>query len=84
MFTLLNYEGGPESAGRESAASPVAQHEQVIVAIGLLEERFREPGRDGPSAYASFLAPPDDEDQNARLRQEAVATVREFLRGFRE
>jgi hypothetical protein len=31
-----------------------------------------------------FLADRDDEYERARLRQEAVATVREFLRGFRE
>jgi hypothetical protein len=84
VFTLLNHEGGPRSAGRAAAASAVAQHPQVIEALGLLEERFRDRGQDGPSAYASFLATPDDEEEKARLRQGAVATVRQFLRGFRE
>jgi hypothetical protein len=84
VFTLLNYEGGPRSAGRDSAAGPVAEDDHVVEALDLLEERFRESGHDGPSAYALFLAPPDDDEQNARLRQEAVATVREFLRGFHE
>lgn len=84
VFTLLNHEDGPRSAARAAAASPVAQHPQVIEALGLLEERFRDAGQDGPSAYASFLATPDDEEEKARLRQEAVATVREFLSGFRE
>jgi hypothetical protein len=84
VFTLLNHEGGPRSAGRAAAASAVAQHPQVIEALGLLGERFRDAGQDGPSAYASFLATPDDEEDKARLRQEAVATVREFLSGFRE
>jgi hypothetical protein len=53
-------------------------------ALTLLEERFRDVGRDGPNAYASFLARPDDDDEKARLRQQAVATVREFLRGLGE
>ena len=50
----------------------------------VLEERFRDARQDGPSAYASFLASRDDEQQKARLRQDAVAIVREFLRAFRE
>ena len=48
-----------------------------------LEERFKDAGLDGPSAYGVFLATRGDDDQQARLRREAVATVREFLRGFR-
>jgi hypothetical protein len=83
VFTLLNHEAGPQRAGRAAAASAVARHPQVTEAIGLLEERFGDAGQDGPSAYASFLATPDDEQEKARLRQEAVATVREFLRGLR-
>lgn len=84
VFTLLNHEGGPRSAGRSAAASAVAQHPQVIEASGLLEERFRDAGQDGPSAYASFLAISGDEEERARLRREAVATVREFLGGLHE
>jgi hypothetical protein len=48
----------------------------------LLGERFRDIGQDGPNAYASFLATPEDEEEKARLRQEAVATARAFRRGF--
>lgn len=84
VFTLFNHEGGPRPVGRASAASLVAKHEQVDEAMRLLEERFRDAEQDGPHAYALFLAEPDDEDERARLRQEAVATVREFLAGFRE
>lgn len=83
VFTLLNHEGGPRSAGREAAASPVALHAQVLEALGLLEARFQEAEQDGPSAYASFLAISRDEEERARLRREAVATAREFLDGFR-
>lgn len=84
IFTLLNTEGGPRAAGRTSAGSPVARQPQVAEAIALLGERFRDAGQDGPSAYASFLAAPGDDDDRARLRREAVATVRAFLAGFRE
>jgi hypothetical protein len=83
VFTLLNHGDGPHAAGRLAATSPVAQHAQVAEALALLDERFRDPGQDGPSAYGLFLADTDDAEHGARLRQEAVATVREFLRGFR-
>ena len=82
VFTLLNQEGGPHDAGGVAARSPIARHEQVAAALALLKERFTDANQDGPSAYALFLAGPDDEDARARLRQEAVATVREFLAGF--
>lgn len=83
IFTLLNYEGGPEQAGRAAASSPVAAHRNAIEALDLLAERFRDSARDGPNAYATFLAMPEAEEELARLRQEAVATVRAFLRGVR-
>lgn len=84
VFTLFNHEGGPRSVGRTSAGSAIAKHEQVDEATRLLEDRFRDTQQDGPNAYALFLAEPDDEDDRARLRQEAVATVREFLAGFHD
>ncbi len=82
VFTLFNHKRGPSEAGAAAAASPVAGHEQVADALALLAERFADADQDGPSAYALFLADPDDEEERARLRQEAVATVREFLAGF--
>jgi hypothetical protein len=84
LFTLFNHEGGPRSAGQLAATSPVAQQPAVVDAIALLEQRFRDADQDGPNAYASFLATPGDQEQRARLRQEAVAIVRAFLGGFRE
>lgn len=84
IFTLLNGEGGPRAVGRAAAASPVARRPQVEEAIALLGERFRDTGQDGPSAYASFLAAPGDDEERARLRQKAVATARAFLTGFAE
>ncbi len=84
IFTLFNHEGGPHAAGAAAAASAVAAHQQVGDALALLADRFASAEQDGPNGYALFLANPDDEDEAARLRQEAVATVREFLTSFRE
>jgi hypothetical protein len=84
VFTLLNYERGPREAGRATRSSAIGRHRQVDEALALLDERFQDIRQDGPNAYASFLAGPDNDDERARLRQEAVATVREFLRGFHE
>jgi hypothetical protein len=83
VFTLLNYRNGPGAAGIVARASRIADHKQVREGLALMEERFKDAGQDGPSAYGLFLATRGDEDQQARLRREAVATVREFLRGFR-
>ncbi len=82
VFTLLYVEGGPAAAGEAARSSPVARHSQVIEALALLDERFRNAEQDGPSAYAHFLAAPNADDDHPRLRREAVATVRAFLRGF--
>jgi hypothetical protein len=56
----------------------------VAEALVLLEERFRDVDQDGARAYALFLATPEDGEEKARLRQEAVATIREFFTGLRE
>jgi len=84
VFTLFNYQGGPRAAGAAAKPSPVAGHPQVKEALALLSERFRDIAQDGPIAYATFLGTRDDSDGSARLRQEAVATVREFLAGFHQ
>ena len=81
VFTLFHYAGGPRACGRAAASSPSAAHPQASEALALLGERFSDADQDGPSAYSLFLASPDDEEEKARLRREAVATVRAFLRG---
>jgi len=60
----------------------VRANPQVEEALILIEERFRDIARDGPNAYASFLADLDDEEARARLRHEAVAIVHSFLKHF--
>jgi hypothetical protein len=82
VFCLLHFGDGPEAAGREAARSAVAHHASVTEALELVGERFRDVGQDGPSAYATFLAEPGDDEAAARLRREAVATVRTFLDAF--
>lgn len=82
VFCLLHFGDGPQAAGKEAARSPVARDPRVTDALGLLAERFHDVDQDGPVAYATFLAEPDDDDEAARLRREAVATVRTFLDAF--
>jgi hypothetical protein len=82
IFCLLNYGDGPDDAGRVASASPVVGHATVNEAIALLSARFQDVDRDGPAAYAAFLAGPDDSDGNARLRREAVVVVRTFLGSY--
>jgi hypothetical protein len=82
VFCLLHFGDGPEAAGREAAESAVARDPRVTDALALLAERFGDVEQDGPVAYAAFLAEPGDDDDAARLRREAVATVRAFLDAF--
>lgn len=84
VFTLLNYGEGPDEAGRAASLSPVLNHEQVGEALTLMEARFRDASQDGPRSYAGFLGEPGDGDDLARLRLQAVMTVRYFLRSLRE
>ncbi|MYA84382.1 MAG: hypothetical protein F4Y12_02240 [Acidimicrobiaceae bacterium] len=82
VFTIANYPGGPTAAGRASADSPVAGHPQVAEAIVLLAARFADASHDGPHAYASFLADPDNNEAVARLRNEAVAAIGQYVTSF--
>ncbi len=82
VFIIANYPGGPTAAGRVSATSPIADHRQVTEAIALLAACFADAGHDGPHAYASFLADSDDAAAKARLRNEAVAAIDQYLTSF--
>lgn len=79
VYCLLNFGGGPEDAGRAAAQSAIRDDAQVREALQLLAERFESEDQDGPHAYASFVADDGDEEAAARLRQEAVAVVRNFV-----
>ncbi|MCY3948055.1 MAG: hypothetical protein OXF61_02505 [Acidimicrobiaceae bacterium] len=81
VYTLKNFDGGPTAAGEAAALSPVRSEKAVVDALELLRERFASPDNDAPVAYANFLADRDDHEHKARLRNEAVAVVRQFLVG---
>ena len=83
VFTLLHHGGGPREAGVVASASPVIEHPQVLEALMLMEERFRDTAQDGPCSYATFLARLGDDEEAARLRLQAVVTVEHFLGGLR-
>jgi len=82
VFCILNYGDGPEAAGTAAARSPVAEEPVANEALRLLADRFDTTEHDGPIAYASFLARPEDPEEWARLRREAAAAVREFIGSF--
>ena len=79
IYCLLNFGEGPEDAGRAAAQSAIRGEPQVRDALQLLAERFESADHDGPHAYGMFLADDGDDQEAARLRQEALAVVREFL-----
>ena len=78
IYCLANFGEGPEDAGRTAAQSAIRDEVQVRDALHLLAERFESADNDGPRAYGTFLAD-DGNEEAARLRQEAVAVVRDFL-----
>ncbi len=82
VFCILYYGDGPTDAAAAAVISPIVKESVTREALQLLAERFETTTTDGPVAYASFLATPGDEEGEARLRQEAVVAVREFLRPF--
>jgi hypothetical protein len=82
VFCLFHFGDGPQAAGTEAARSSVGRDPRVTDALVLLADRFHDVEHDGPVAYATFLAEPGDDDEAARLRREAVATVRTFLDAF--
>jgi hypothetical protein len=82
IYCLLNFGDGPEDAGRTAMQSAIRDEAQVREALNLLAERFESVDHDGPRAYGAFLADIGDEEAAARLRREAVAVVREFLRAM--
>ncbi|MHB9150273.1 MAG: hypothetical protein ACYC33_09395 [Thermoleophilia bacterium] len=82
VYSLLNYAGGPAVAGLVMAESPAADDPLVSEALTLLAERFSESSNDAPTAYAEFLDVAGDVEARARLRNEAVETVRIALEAF--
>lgn len=82
VYSLLNHADGPSGAGRVMAASAAVDDPFVMEAAALLRERFADPRNDAPTAYAAFLDVAGDREAAARLRNEAVETVRLTLEAF--
>ncbi len=82
VWSLVNHPSGPEGAGRQMAASPVVADSLAVEALALLRDRFADAHNDAPIAYAAFLDVTGDRESAARLRNEAVETVRLTLEAF--
>lgn len=79
VYTLLYFEGGPEGAARTASASPIRLEPLVVDAMNLLGERFETIDKDGPRAYAAFVADSASDDTSVAARRTAQATVAAFL-----
>ena len=87
VWTLQAYgEAGPVSAAEAAVQSPIADREEVAEAMAILDERFAEVDRQGPSNYARFfLGGRDDADEErTRLRRDARGTVQTLLARWKE
>lgn len=87
VWTLQAFpEAGPASAAEVAAKSPIVDRQEVAEAMSILDERFSELDRQGPSNYARFfLGGRDDaEEVRTRLRRDALGTVQAFLTRWRE
>lgn len=88
VFMLLNHPDGAEAIGSRFAAHTAANPEEPLYqkAIGILKSRFVSDDKidgvekDGPTSYATFVAPSDPEEQGV-ARRNAVAAVEAFLNG---
>ena len=78
VFVLRNWSGGPASAASVALESPVYNEDLVQESLGLLARHFEHTDMDGPGNYSRFLLDDDDDEEEARLRNEAVAAVKEF------
>lgn len=83
VFVLQNWPGGPEAAAVAAKESPVFGEPIVEEALGLLGGHFEHVNMDGPGNYSRFLLEEEDEEEEARLRNEAVAAVRAFMDGLK-
>jgi hypothetical protein len=81
VFTLGNWPGGPAGAAATASESPVIGREVVQHAFAKLGAHFEHARMDGPVHYSTFLfdEATDDDEEQERLRLEAVAAVRGFF-----
>lgn len=79
VFVLRNWPGGPALAASAALESPVYNEDLVRESLDLLARHFEHTDMDGPGNYSKFLLDDDDDEEEARLRNEAVAAVKEFI-----
>ena len=85
VWTLKAFgDWGPASAADAAAESPIADQDEVLAALEILEHSFSDPLSQGPSNYARFfLGAAGEEEARMRLRRDAQGTIRAFLSRWR-
>ena len=79
IYSVLYFEGGPEGAAGAASVSPIRSESLVEDALDLLGQRFDTIDKDGPRAYAAFVAESESNDATVAARRTAQATVAAFL-----
>jgi|GEM_PF-78143 len=87
VYALMNYETGPEVVAGHFAAEMARLPEETLLqrALEILRKRFASDARvdgfrkDGPVAYATFLADLGHPDEDAVRQRDAAAVVELFL-----
>jgi hypothetical protein len=82
LFVLRNWPGGPRSAGRTVASSPIARNEFVVSAVDRISGDFATAGHVGPRDYERFADLGSRGDESAAIRDEAVLVWSEFTDGL--
>ena len=91
IFFLRNHADGPDGVGRLFAQKMAANPTEPLYqqAIKILQERFLDDEqvegfeKDGPISYGRFVAP-DDPEEEAIARQDAVSIIALFLSSIEE
>lgn len=83
VWSLLAHPEGPAGVAEVAARSPIAEHDTVAEAIGLLRTHYETIERIGPARFAEFELSrrdrEDNEDLRQRLRRDAHGAVNRFL-----
>jgi hypothetical protein len=88
VYTIANYEGGPEAAADIFIGSVRRAADDIVFferAVAVLRSRFGSDEtteghrKDGPTSYARFLTDPGREGQDMLNRRNATAVVEAFL-----
>lgn len=89
LFTLREFEGGPEALGKlfkekmeANPGEPLYQETLEILKESFLDDdEVSGVDKEGPAHYANFVVPVDDEERSV-ARQDAVALVEMFVQAI--